>query len=424
MPLLSAILITYNEERDLPQALASLHGLADEIVVVDSGSTDRTCELARQSGARVAVRALQRVRRTEKFRRGAGVARLGVFDRCRRSTERRVARVAAGVEAERPDAVAYQVARRANYLGKWIRHSGWYPEYHLRLYRRDRARFAGALHESLRAMAPRDGWRAICFTTPCARSPSTTPSWTFLPRWRRRILCAWRATLARRDVRGGAVDVPEAPAVPARLPGRLPRRTDRLDLCSLRVDEVSQAGQVFAEASSNGAPGRRPETPEVRVLLVDLESEWRGGQSQALLLLQGLRARGHDAELLSVSGAVLAERARSAGVPVHIAAATFRRPQAARLLRRLVTRKRFDVVHANEAHALTAAWLARVHHLCPAGCGASRTFPLRWSAPWRVIAPPRASSPCRMQCAANCAPRGSIRRASRSFPMALRSLRR
>ncbi len=54
----------------------------------------------------------------------------------------------------------------------------------------------------------------------------------------------------------------------------------------------------------------------MRILLVDLESDWRGGQSQALLLLQGLRARGHDAELLSVSGAVLAERARANGVPV------------------------------------------------------------------------------------------------------------
>jgi glycosyltransferase involved in cell wall biosynthesis len=102
---------------------------------------------------------------------------------------------------------------------------------------------------------------------------------------------------------------------------------------------------------------------EVRVLLADLESLWRGGQSQALLLLLGLRARGHEAELLSVSGAVLAERARAAGIPVHLSAATFRRPQAARLLRRLLRERRFDVVHANEAHALTAAWLAGAHRL-------------------------------------------------------------
>lgn len=99
----------------------------------------------------------------------------------------------------------------------------------------------------------------------------------------------------------------------------------------------------------------------MRVLLVDLETAWRGGQSQALLLLQGLRARGHEAELLSVSGAMLAERAGAAGVAVHAAAATLRRPQAARLLRRLMRERCFDIVHANEAHALTAAWIAGAH---------------------------------------------------------------
>jgi glycosyltransferase involved in cell wall biosynthesis len=103
----------------------------------------------------------------------------------------------------------------------------------------------------------------------------------------------------------------------------------------------------------------------VRVLLTDLETAWRGGQSQALLLLQGLRARGHQAELLSVSGAMLAERAGAAGIPVHAAAATLRRPQAARLLRRLLRDRRFDVIHANEAHALTATWMAGAHRHAP-----------------------------------------------------------
>ena len=53
MPALTAILIAYNEEVDLPRALASLKGVADETIVVDSGSTDRTCEIARAHGARV-----------------------------------------------------------------------------------------------------------------------------------------------------------------------------------------------------------------------------------------------------------------------------------------------------------------------------------------------------------------------------------
>jgi len=115
----------------------------------------------------------------------------------------------------------------------------------------------------------------------------------------------------------------------------------------------------------------------MRVLLVDLDSQWRGGQSQALLLLRGLRARGHEAELLSVSGAALAERARAAGVPAHlVSGGAFRRPQAPRLLRKLLRERRFDLIHANEAHALTAAWLARAHHAVPVVAARRVLFPV------------------------------------------------
>lgn len=53
-----------------------------------------------------------------------------------------------------PGSSGYEVARRANYLGGWIRHSGWYPDRGIRLYRRDRARFDGALHETVRTEDP------------------------------------------------------------------------------------------------------------------------------------------------------------------------------------------------------------------------------------------------------------------------------
>src|SRR5437868_8780469 len=56
MPAISAILITYNEQSDLPEALESLRGVADEVLVVDSGSSDRTCEIAQGLGARIIAR--------------------------------------------------------------------------------------------------------------------------------------------------------------------------------------------------------------------------------------------------------------------------------------------------------------------------------------------------------------------------------
>jgi glycosyltransferase involved in cell wall biosynthesis len=96
----------------------------------------------------------------------------------------------------------------------------------------------------------------------------------------------------------------------------------------------------------------------VRVLVVDLETEWRGGQNQALLLLKGLRARGHEAELVAVQGSALGERAAACGLRVHSVSRGFFRIPAAQKVRGLLRRGRFDVVHANEAHAVTAVWFA------------------------------------------------------------------
>jgi glycosyltransferase involved in cell wall biosynthesis len=99
----------------------------------------------------------------------------------------------------------------------------------------------------------------------------------------------------------------------------------------------------------------------VKILYVDLETEWRGGQSQALEALRGLRRAGHDAQLLAVAGGALAQRARDAGVPTSAIGPRRKRWAASRALRLVLRAAPPDVVHANEAHALTAAWLARAH---------------------------------------------------------------
>lgn len=92
-------------------------------------------------------------------------------------------------------------------------------------------------------------------------------------------------------------------------------------------------------------------------LIVDLETEWRGGQNQALLLLKGLYERGHAAELVAAEGSMLGHRAKKAGICVHsVSRGGFRLPAAAKI-RSLLADGRIDLVHANEAHAVTAAWL-------------------------------------------------------------------
>jgi glycosyltransferase involved in cell wall biosynthesis len=100
----------------------------------------------------------------------------------------------------------------------------------------------------------------------------------------------------------------------------------------------------------------------MNVLHVDTRPDWRGGQSQVLLLLQGLRARGHRAELLVMEENPLAERARAEGIVVHAQPARLWPLAGPRTIRRLVATSGFEIVHAHDPHGLTAAWLGRVFH--------------------------------------------------------------
>jgi L-malate glycosyltransferase len=103
----------------------------------------------------------------------------------------------------------------------------------------------------------------------------------------------------------------------------------------------------------------------VRPLVVDLGREYRGGQHQALLLLQGLLARGHAPEFITIQDSLLSRRAKDAGISVHGVRKGRRRVAAVLQIRRLVRGRRVDIVHANEPHALSSAWLARAHRSLP-----------------------------------------------------------
>lgn len=92
-------------------------------------------------------------------------------------------------------------------------------------------------------------------------------------------------------------------------------------------------------------------------LLVDLETKWRGGQNQALLLLKGLYERGHGAELVAVRGSSISHRAKKVGIHVHSVSRDWPRLAAAAKIYSILSEGRVDLVHANEAHAVTSAWL-------------------------------------------------------------------
>jgi glycosyltransferase involved in cell wall biosynthesis len=145
---ITGTIITHNEESRIAEAISSL-SCCDEVLVVDSGSTDRTREIAQRCGARVLTRAWDGYSRQKNF--AADEARhdwILSLD----ADERVSAELAAEVSQWKRTAqgAGGSMPRRVFYLGAWIRHSGWYPDRKLRLYDRRRGRWHGDyVHETL-----------------------------------------------------------------------------------------------------------------------------------------------------------------------------------------------------------------------------------------------------------------------------------
>jgi glycosyltransferase involved in cell wall biosynthesis len=151
VPRLSAVLIVLNEERNLPDCLASLHGLADEVIVLDSGSTDATVRIAEEAGARVAQRAFDgygmQKQAALELARGRWILSVDADERLTPALADEIARV---VAADGDGAAGYEVRRELIYLGRRLRFGGAERDWVLRLARRDAAHFAPlVIHEHL-----------------------------------------------------------------------------------------------------------------------------------------------------------------------------------------------------------------------------------------------------------------------------------
>jgi glycosyltransferase involved in cell wall biosynthesis len=147
---LSVCLIAQNEQENLPRVLRSVQGIADEIIVVDGGSTDRTLEIAREHGVRLFVRPF--TNHADQKNYAASLASqdwiflLDADEELSNELKESVRQW----KTNEPQCVVYEMPRLTWYLGAWIRHSRWYPDWQRRIYRRDQARFDGAIHSALR----------------------------------------------------------------------------------------------------------------------------------------------------------------------------------------------------------------------------------------------------------------------------------
>jgi glycosyltransferase involved in cell wall biosynthesis len=149
MPQLSVAIITYNEEGNIQATLESVKW-ANDIVVVDAGSTDRTVDIARLYTDRVVVRPWPGYVAQKNFAVDQTyhewVLCLDADERLSPALQEEIQRLCTtDIPAD-----AYYIPRRAYFLERWIAHSGWYPDYKIRLFRKTRGRWQGGeVHESV-----------------------------------------------------------------------------------------------------------------------------------------------------------------------------------------------------------------------------------------------------------------------------------
>lgn len=146
------MIITLDEERNLGRCLASLRGVADEVVVVDSGSTDRTEAIAREAGA-IFLRQPWLGYGPQKSFAAARASHEWVLslDADEALSDPLRASLLA-LKAATPAADAYEVSRLNWYCGRFLHHSGWYPDRKIRLWRKGAARWSDAtIHEVVEA---------------------------------------------------------------------------------------------------------------------------------------------------------------------------------------------------------------------------------------------------------------------------------
>ncbi len=152
----SAIVITFNEESNLDACLSSLHW-ADELLVIDAQSTDRTVEIARGYTTHVYVRQWPGYGPQKNFgidrASGDWVLIVDADERVTDALREEISRVLAMPEATTP--AGFEIPRRNFFYGRWIRGGGIYPDYQLRLFRRTAGRYDDTpLHERLQVFGP------------------------------------------------------------------------------------------------------------------------------------------------------------------------------------------------------------------------------------------------------------------------------
>ncbi len=147
---ISVCIITYNEEDRVEETLKSVEEISDEIIVVDAFSTDRTPEIVKSFGAKFFQREWDGYSNQKNFAISKAqhpwVLSIDADERISKELKDEIAKLK-NIEH---DFDGFSFKRRTFYMGKWIKHSGWYPDKKVRLFKKDLAQWEGDfVHENL-----------------------------------------------------------------------------------------------------------------------------------------------------------------------------------------------------------------------------------------------------------------------------------
>ena len=140
---LSVVVITLNEEHNIRRCLASVRSIADDIVVVDSGSTDRTCGLAIENGARVIYHKFEGHIEQKNYAKEQAMYEWVLSLDADEALDEKLQENILLWKTTTPLSEGYKMDRLTNFCGKWIRHGGWYPDSKLRLWNRHKGEWTG-----------------------------------------------------------------------------------------------------------------------------------------------------------------------------------------------------------------------------------------------------------------------------------------
>ena len=153
MPLLSVVIITLNEERNIARCLASVKSIADEVLVVDSFSTDKTKEIAEANGAIFVQHKFEGYIEQKNWALSqANYPFVLSLDADEALSDQLRSSITEAKNNKQYD--GYTMNRFTNYCGKWVRHCGWYPDTKLRLFDRNKSKWGGVNpHDRLEMVA-------------------------------------------------------------------------------------------------------------------------------------------------------------------------------------------------------------------------------------------------------------------------------